>query len=446
MNKGRLAGGAAAVAVIAALGIMILPPFLRSDPNAAARARALPVAVMSLEAADSYTVEQEYTGRIMASRASNIGFERGGRLVRIEVSEGDRVTQLQPLALLGSDLEEAQYREMRAQLASAEALLAELRAGARSETRDAARALVQELEEQVALADRRMERLEQLLAEQAVSKDAAEEAATQAQALRARLNAARAQRDELEAGARMEQIAAQEAQVERLRAGLDGLEAVLEKSWIHAPFDGIVTGRFADEGEVMAPGAPLLRIVEDGTLEARIAVPVAVADTLSIGEPQTIHSNGRAHAATVFALLPEVDPATRSLTAILRLEPGAEAVPVPGQPARIRIGRTEYERGFWLPTTALVASTRGMWSCYALAEDANGQNKVQRREVEVVHVETDRVLVRGLLAEGDQVITDVLEEGDVVIRDGVHRVVPGQWVEPIADTLITDDLAPMLGT
>ena len=40
-----------------------------------------------------------------------------------------------------------------------------------------------------------------------------------------------------------------------------------------------------------------------------------------------------------------------------------------------------------------------------------------RREVEVLQTETDRAFVRGAIADGDLIVTD-----------GIHRVVPGQIV------------------
>jgi hypothetical protein len=43
--------------------------------------------------------------------------------------------------------------------------------------------------------------------------------------------------------------------------------------------------------------------------------------------------------------------------------------------------------------------------------------RVARRDLEVLHTESDRVLVRGTLQAGEQVITG-----------GTHRVVPGQVV------------------
>src|SRR5690606_1869940 len=111
----------------------------------------------------------------------------------------------------------------------------------------------------------------------------------------------------------------------------------------------------------------------------------------------------------------------RSLTAVLTLDTPAHTPPLPGQPARLRVARVEETRGYWLPTAALTASTRGLWSCYAVVPAADGY-AVERREVEIIHVGTERILVRGML-----------EAGDLVIRDGVHRVTPGQAVEPMVD-------------
>lgn len=423
-RRARWAGGAALAAVLVAIAIMGLPRVLRRDAATGAEGRVMPVSVVTVEPATGFSVTQEYTGRIEAPRTSNLGFERGGRLVEIAVAEGAAVTRGQALAHLATELPEAERREMAANLSSAEAVLAELRAGARTETLDAARAQVRELEEQAALAETRKRRLAQLLAERAVSQDAADEATTQAQALAARLAAARAQRDELEAGARTEQLAAQEGQVERLRAGLEAIDAVLEQSRLLAPFDGVVTGRFADEGEVLGPGIPVLRVVEAGPREARIAVPVSLADSLAPGSPQAVLVGDAAHEAVVVAVLPEVDPATRSVPVVLRLAnanaPSVTA-PVPGQPARIRItvAREDSAHGFWLPKTALAAAPRGLWTCLAVDPDEADGYRVSRRALEIVHVESDRVLVRGLL-----------EAGDRVINDGVHRVVPGQRVAP----------------
>ncbi|MBD2066202.1 efflux transporter periplasmic adaptor subunit, partial [Leptolyngbya sp. FACHB-671] len=53
-------------------------------------------------------------------------------------------------------------------------------------------------------------------------------------------------------------------------------------------------------------------------------------------------------------------------------------------------------------------------SCFVLADN------LERRDVEVLHTETDRVLVRGLLQAGDRVVTE-----------GIQRLVPGQSAQSI---------------
>lgn len=73
--------------------------------------------------------------------------------------------------------------------------------------------------------------------------------------------------------------------------------------------------------------------------------------------------------------------------------------------------------GYWLPISALVQGKRGLWSCYALTETENSPKnlslananatkpyRVERRDVEVVHTEGDRVLVRGAIESGENVI------------------------------------------
>ena len=60
---------------------------------------------------------------------------------------------------------------------------------------------------------------------------------------------------------------------------------------------------------------------------------------------------------------------------------------------------------------------RGLWAAYVVEEDGGGRPVVRRQDVEVLHTDGQRTLVRGTLIPGDRVITA-----------GTHRVVPGQVV------------------
>ena len=79
----------------------------------------------------------------MARQTSELGFERAGKLVELTIDEGEPVTLGMPLARLDTQALRAAQRQLRAERAQALARLAEMRAGPRRETIDAARAQVQ---------------------------------------------------------------------------------------------------------------------------------------------------------------------------------------------------------------------------------------------------------------------------------------------------------------
>ncbi len=90
------------------------------------------------------------------------------------------------------------------------------------------------------------------------------------------------------------------------------------------------------------------------------------------------------------------------------------------QIARLAVTQTNNADGYWLPINALVKGDRGLWSCHALVKSSDGNNKAERRYVEILKTQGDRVLVRGTLQTGDEIITG-----------GTHRSVPGQLVKKI---------------
>jgi multidrug efflux pump subunit AcrA (membrane-fusion protein) len=77
------------------------------------------------------------------------------------------------------------------------------------------------------------------------------------------------------------------------------------------------------------------------------------------------------------------------------------------------------DAGFWLPVEALTRGDRGLWSVLAVntGEEA-GSAVVERRDVELLHSDGDRVYVRGTLSADE-----------TVVARGTHRLVHGQRVE-----------------
>ncbi len=153
---------------------------------------------------------------------------------------------------------------------------------------------------------------------------------------------------------------------------------------------------------------------------------VQVAAQLQPGSRQRVQIGQKTYNATVAAILPEVNSATRTRTVVLTLPlPTLQAV-APQQIARLETRQSVLATGYRLPITALVRGERGLWSCYVLVEAEKHRGsaeeqpyQVERRDVEVLHTEGNRVLVRG-----------TIQSGDTVIIDGTQRIVSGQLVRP----------------
>ncbi len=389
-----------------------------SAPTTVAQAQTLPVETTVLESVDQYAVERSYTGEIAARRTSDLGFERAGTVIAIQVDDGESVKAGTPIAQLDTRDLMAQRQQLEAQKRGEIAQLQELQAGPRPEDIAAARSAVGDLRNQLQLAKIQQQRRESLYSEGAISREEMEERKFSAGALENRLQQAQSQLNELLAGTRREQITGQEAQVAQLDARLRAIDISLSKSVLKAPFSGIVATRTIDEGVVVGAGQSVLRLVEGRHLEARIGVPNQVADSLAQGNVLPIEVKGQRYPAKVMGRLPELADNSRTVTVVLRLS-GVQELAI-GSTARLLLNEIEDAQGFWIPTAALVKGDRGLWSAYVVKSSNNVHDdvyKVARRDVEVLYTEGNRALVRGMVQSGDRIITR-----------GTHRIVPDQLV------------------
>lgn len=383
----------------------------------------LPVETIKVNLVDSYQVDRTYTGIIVPRRTSSLGFERSSKLINLTVDQGDLVTLGDPVAFLDTRNLKAQQRELLAERKQVNALLKELQAGSRSETIAAAQSTVNSFKSQIKLAQSKSQRRQELYASGAISREQLDEAITEVNTLQARINEAQSKLDELLTGTRPEKIEAQQAILEQLDAKLASLELELEKSTLKAPFTGRIANRLVDEGTVVSAGQTIFSLVEASALEVQIGIPMNTASQISLGSTQELLIGSRQYQAQVLSMLPQLDSATRTLTVVLGLDELAAREVRSGQVARMKLSEKIADSGYWLPTTALVKGVRGLWSCYVLGKsefvtnDSHEAFRVERRELEVLQIESKRVFVRSTLQNSDQVIVS-----------GNHRLVPSQLV------------------
>jgi RND family efflux transporter MFP subunit len=394
---------------------------------------ATPVATRVLDATAGHQMARSFTGTLRAKRASDLGFKRIGRLEKILVARGDRVEQGALIAELDLATLEAELGILAAQRAAAVARLNELLAGPRQQTLEAARAQLVELTAVRNQMQATFERRQRLANSDAISVQDIDDARHQLAAAEAKLASQKQVLAELEEGTRREQLDAQRAEVERLDATIKSIQVQFEESRIRAPYAGIIARRMADEGAIVQPGEPLVRIIEEYPLEAWIGVTPEALEELTLGEPHQLTIRSRTRTGILKSVLPEIDSSTRTQTVIFELDPPVSgdsseklsiSSEVVGQIVQLTLTQRVEQAGFWLPVSALTRSNKGLWSVYVVVPLAGSDElTIERSDVEVIQIDSTQVLVRGTIKNGDRIVIS-----------GVQKVTVGQKVT------LTDDV------
>jgi len=371
----RVAMAALAVELVLLLGAGCVRA-AEADPHGA-----LPVATVALDRQQRYAASRVYAGRTAAARAAELGFKQGGEIGTLRVDLGDRVSAGSLLGELDLDALDAALARAEADVRLAEASVSARRAD-------------------VELAAQTEARFRELKQSGHASAQVYDERRLALAASRAQLDVARAALAQAEAGRRAARVARREGQ-------------------LFAPFDAVVQARHVDEGSQVAAGQPVLRLVEADRAEAHIGIPEALAGTLATGDDYRLRWREQILAGRLRTVLPEVDGATRTLTAVFDLDRSGDGPAPPlGSVVELELTQSVAGDGFWLPMTALAEADRGLWGVFVVNDDA----VVERRLVEIVHVEADRAFVRGTLASGEE-----------IVRTGVQRIVPGQAVRRLGN-------------
>jgi ABC exporter DevB family membrane fusion protein len=179
-----------------------------------------------------------------------------GRVERVLVDEGDAVTAGQVLAELDASEQRAALAAAEAQVAEARARLAEARNGPRAEDIAAARAAAREAAALETQAAGELRRREGMAARKLISEEALETARTQAATAAATHERARAQLQLLLAGTRPEAIDAAAAALAVAGAGRERAAALLEKTRVRSPIDGVVLQSGLKSGETVTALSP----------------------------------------------------------------------------------------------------------------------------------------------------------------------------------------------
>ena len=193
-------------------------------------------------------------------RQVSLAFNASERIARLAMQEGDHVRAGQVVGKLDTTTLELRIAESRAQANALEQTLARLRAGNRPQEISRARAQTAEAQAEADVAAKSLVRLQGLVqgpTGRAVSLQEVDDAAARSKAAQARLEGARKAQELVQAGARKEDVAQAEAQLEAARAQTAVLEQQLKDAELRAPIAAVVRARLMEAGDMASPQRPV---------------------------------------------------------------------------------------------------------------------------------------------------------------------------------------------
>lgn len=216
-------------------------------------------------------------------------------------------------------------------------------------------------------------------------------------------------------------LSAAKQQLEVSQADQQHYFALSEYSRITAPFDGVVTWRYADTGSLIQAGTsnensmPVVKLSQVNVLRLRLPVPESLAASVHDGEPADIRvkATNEHFSGTITRSTDALDRSTRTMQVEVDV-PNRNYKLTPGMYADVSLRVQNDPNALTLPLQAI---NQGAGKTTVLL--VNSQNHVEEREIHTGIEGPDRIQVLSGLNEGDRVIVGNLGE--------FH---PGQHVDP----------------
>jgi len=351
------------IAVVLAVGLSMFATACSSEPRSA-QAAPENVTGLQLVSAERATIPDvvEAVGTVRAAQTTQVAAQAMGAIVAVYVREGDRVRRSQVLAAI----DDAQYRAA-VERAQAAVLAAEkdVLAGQSDNS----------------LAQSTLKRYENLWGKKSLSAQEFDEVKARAQAAEARLELARAGR--------------QQAQ-----AALTQANTQLGYTQVRAPFDGAITEKKADVGTLAAPGMPLLTIEDTRRYQLEVTVDESQSSVVRPGSsvPVALDALSGQINGKITEIIPAADPETHSFVVKLDLVSSSQV-------RSGLFGRARFTKGtrdaVLIPESAVV--DRGqLHNVYVVGVDG----VAALRYVTVAPADEKRVEVLSGLAAGEKVVAE----------------------------------------
>lgn len=321
-------------------------------------------------------IQYEAVGTVRARQESTLASKLMGTVTRVLVSEGDRVNAGDLLAVIEQVQADAGLRQAKAALEEARRAHA-----AAVSNRDAAQAGAR-------LAQATHDRYRKLMARDSASRQEFDEVTARHQEARAALAGAEAM------------VTAAAQRTAQAGAGVDVAAATRGDTEIRAPYDGVITAKPVQAGDLASPGTPLFSMEGDTGFRVDLIVAEGHLGAVSVGQTLKVLLPAPLDAAaegTVQAVVPAADPSSRSF--IVKVDLPELPALRSGLFARAAIPAGEEER-ILIPRTAVIE--KGQLTAVFRVDSGN---IARFRLVRLGRSAGDRVEVVSGLSAGERYLT-----------------------------------------
>jgi HlyD family secretion protein len=240
----------------------------------------------------------------------NVASKVVGQIVKLAAEEGRRVKPGDTLAVVDHAALDIQFRQAEAGVRLAEAQLALLVKGARSEDIRQAEEALKQAEASWKLAEEDARRMRDLARSGSVTPKSRDDAEARLAVAMAQRNAADEALKKVRRLARPEEVRAAEARLAQAQAAADLLARTIADCTVVAPSGGIVTHRAVEFGEFVSPGATVATLVDLDTVSVMIYVPEKDLGRIRLGDVAEIRIDAfpdKPFAGKVTTISPEAE-------------------------------------------------------------------------------------------------------------------------------------------
>jgi multidrug efflux pump subunit AcrA (membrane-fusion protein) len=317
------------------------------------------------------------------------------------VKRGDHVEAGQVLATLENRDLIAAVNQAKAQVAQAESNLRATTAANVPEQVAKAQTDVASAQQTAEAARILVENRKKMFEEGALARKLVDDAEVAYAQAKSQLEAAQEHLRLLNSAGKEEQIKGAQAQVEAARGQLQAAEAQVAYSEVHSPISGVVADRPINPGEMAAAGAPLLTIMDNSRVVARVNVPQSQSTAVKLGQTATLTQTGSTETVEgrVTVVSPATDPNTTTVQVwITAANPGDRFKP--GAAVHASIVAETIRNAVVVPASAILPGEEGGTAVLTVSPDSTAH----LRGVDIGVRYGDKVQIVNGVRPGDEVV------------------------------------------